>query len=163
MFAHNALRPLWPVILFTPWLLLGAAYLAEAVHRRGSKVVTAQADVRKRARHSRYLGVTVMMVALVSVASTHIAVADPAADVARSCAAASPEEARSLADVLYEQGDYQRAGACYDAAGDPLRAQRAFLKAVGPNSEVTAHGVSQDGNTAKALFTQVGQAFHRGR
>jgi hypothetical protein len=31
MFEHEGFRPLWPVIFFLPWLLLGAAYLVESV------------------------------------------------------------------------------------------------------------------------------------
>lgn len=35
MFLHPGFRPLWPVIFFLPWLLLGAAYLLQWVlHRR---------------------------------------------------------------------------------------------------------------------------------
>jgi hypothetical protein len=35
MFEYRGLRPLWPVIFFLPWLLVGVAYLLEAVlHRR---------------------------------------------------------------------------------------------------------------------------------
>jgi hypothetical protein len=35
MFPHPGFRPLWPVIFFLPWLLLGAAYiLLWALHRR---------------------------------------------------------------------------------------------------------------------------------
>jgi hypothetical protein len=35
MFATAGFRPLWPVIFFLPWLILGIAYLLESVrHRR---------------------------------------------------------------------------------------------------------------------------------
>jgi hypothetical protein len=88
-----------------------------------------------------------------------LALADPTSDGSHSCEAAQPQEAKALADALYEKGDYQHAGECYDAAGDPMRAQRAYLKAVGPNSEAAARGLKADTSTAKALFTQVQQAF----
>jgi hypothetical protein len=31
MFEHEGFRPLWPVIFFLPWLLVGAAYLLESM------------------------------------------------------------------------------------------------------------------------------------
>jgi hypothetical protein len=34
MLAHSAARPLWPVVFFVPWLLLGVSYLIEAVRHR---------------------------------------------------------------------------------------------------------------------------------
>src|SRR5262249_43831357 len=99
------------------------------------------------------------VVALAALAVAHHAFADPASGVARRCEAASPQEAQALADVLYEQGNYQRAGECYDAAGDSLRAQPAFLGAVRPNTEAAARGVREDSDSAKALFTRVQGAF----
>lgn len=38
MLAHAGLRPLWPVMLFAPWLILGVALLLRAVRKppRGS-------------------------------------------------------------------------------------------------------------------------------
>jgi len=37
MFATAGFRPLWPVILFVPWLILGIAYLVESVRHRRAK------------------------------------------------------------------------------------------------------------------------------
>lgn len=34
MLAHSVARPLWPVLFFLPWLLLGVTYLIEAVRHR---------------------------------------------------------------------------------------------------------------------------------
>jgi hypothetical protein len=34
MFLHAGPRPLWPIIVFLPWLLLGFAYLIESLLRR---------------------------------------------------------------------------------------------------------------------------------
>jgi hypothetical protein len=34
MFVHAAFRPLWPVLLFLPWLVVGIAYLVESVLQR---------------------------------------------------------------------------------------------------------------------------------
>jgi hypothetical protein len=34
MLAHAAARPLWPVVFFLPWLVLGITYLIEAVRHR---------------------------------------------------------------------------------------------------------------------------------
>jgi hypothetical protein len=98
-------------------------------------------------------------VAWAALAATRLAFADPAPDAAGSCAAANPQEAKVLADRLYENGEYQRAGECYDRAGDPMRAQRAFVRAAGPSAETAARGLKDEGHTAKALFAQVEQAF----
>jgi hypothetical protein len=94
-------------------------------------------------------------------AATRLVLADPAANPASPCESTSPQAAKSLADLLYERGEYQRAGACYQAAGDPSRAQQAFLKAVGPNSEATARAFKEQQDAAKSLATKLQQAFRR--
>jgi len=33
MFAHAGFKPLWPVIVFVPWIFLGLAYLLRAVRK----------------------------------------------------------------------------------------------------------------------------------
>lgn len=41
MLAHVGLRPLWPVMLFTPWLVFGLACLLQSMRRpRGSALQT---------------------------------------------------------------------------------------------------------------------------
>jgi len=92
-------------------------------------------------------------------AATRMVLADPVPDESRRCDAANPQEARSLADVLYERQEYQRAGMCYQAAGDLSRAQLAFVKAVGPNSQATARAFKEQQNAAKSLLNQVQHAF----
>lgn len=92
-------------------------------------------------------------------AAAQFAFADPAVEGPSACASASPQEARSLADRLYEQGDYQQAGACYQAAGDLAHANLAYLKAAGPTGEDTARDLKSQRDTAKALFSGVAQAF----
>lgn len=64
-----------------------------------------------------------------------------------------------MAGRLQGQGDYQRAGECYQAAGDLARANLAFLKAAGPRGEDTARTLKTEGDAAKALFASVGKAF----
>jgi hypothetical protein len=113
----------------------------------------------RRPLWSSYRG-TVLGLALL--AATRLALADQAHDGSRVCEAASPEQAKPLADVLYENGEYQRAGACYQAAGDRSRAQSAFLKAVGPNNEANARAFREQQDAAKSLFTKMQQAFRRG-
>ena len=110
-------------------------------------------DCRRRSGGTRILGWALL-------AATRLVLADPAHE-SRACEAASPktQEARSQADVLYERGEYQRAGECYQAAGDASRAQLAFLKAVGPNSDATARAFRQQQHAAKSLLTKVQQAF----
>jgi len=126
-------------------------------------------DRPQQMRSSRYevqrpkvaarLRTSIKVLAWASLAATRVVFADPSAGAAGDCAAASPQEARELADRLYESGEYQRAGECYDLAGDAMRAQRAFLRAAGPSAEAAARGLKDEGRTAKNLFAQVGQAF----
>jgi len=97
--------------------------------------------------------------ALACFAASQLVLADPAPDESRVCEAANPREAKLLADVLYEKREYQRAGECYEAAGDPSRAQLAFLKAAGPSGERAARAFREPGVKAKALATQVQHAF----
>ncbi|MGO9853394.1 MAG: hypothetical protein ACLPTM_17505 [Steroidobacteraceae bacterium] len=99
---------------------------------------------------------------LVGVAAAHVALADPAAEASRACEAASPQEARTLADKLLEKGEYQHAGACYQAAGDMAHANLAFLKAVGSQSEDTARALKAQRDAAKSLFATVEHAFRSG-
>lgn len=74
----------------------------------------------------------------------------------------SPEQARWLADALFEQGAYQRAGLCYEAAGDHALADKAFLKALAPRSSATTRQLSEQRDQAKALFRQLQQTFNPG-
>jgi len=101
----------------------------------------------------------VAVLAWACLAATRMVLADPALDDSRRCDAANPEEARSLAEVLYERQEYQRAGTCYQAAGDLSRAQLAFVKAVGPSSQATARAFKEQQNAAKSLLNQVQHAF----
>ena len=91
-------------------------------------------------------------------AATRLVLADPAPEVS-PCGVASRQEAKSLADKLYERQEYQRAGECYEAAGEPSRAQLAYLKAVRPNSEAVARGLKEQRDAAKALALRVAQPF----
>lgn len=160
MFAHAAFRPLWPVVFFLPWLFVGAAYILEALLRRRSRSAVAQRAIAAHfQRYSRHVGASLMTLGLVCLAATHVALADPAAAALGACDVAGPREARQLADQLYERGEYQHAAVCYELAGDPLRAQRAYLQAAGPSSEATARRVKEQGNTASAVFSQVQRAF----
>jgi len=61
--------------------------------------------------------------------------------------------------VLYEKREFQRAGECYEAAGDPSRAQLAFVKAAGPRGEKAARAFREQRVAARALATQVQRAF----
>jgi hypothetical protein len=84
---------------------------------------------------------------------------EPAPGDVSGCAAATPEQAKWLADELYRQGQYQRAGDCYQAAGDMADANEAFVKAVKAKSDATAKDAQRQGQTAKTLFSGVQQAF----
>jgi len=106
-------------------------------------------------------GESIRVWGLACLAATRLVMADSASERSRPCQVAGPQEAKSLADMLYEKREYQRAGECYEAAGDPSRAQLAFLKAVAPNSEATARRLKEQQGVAKLLEAQVQQAFHR--
>ena len=97
---------------------------------------------------------------LAGVAAAHVALADPAPQAQVICPVARPQEAQILADKLFEKGDYQQAGACYQAAGDMVHANLALLKAAGPRGEDSARALKAQGETAKSLFAKVGNAFH---
>src|SRR5262245_48213558 len=104
MFAHTGFRPLWPVIFFLPWFLLGAAYILQAIAQRRVQPAALRVSAGARAlRRSWRLRGSLAVVALAALAVAHHAFADPASEVARRCEAASPQEAQALADVLYEQ------------------------------------------------------------
>jgi len=98
---------------------------------------------------------------LICLLNMGLALADSPTAATSRCAVTSAQQAKSVADVLYEQGEYERAGECYEAAGEPSRAQLAYLKAAGPNSESAARGLRQERDAAKALITQVQRAFRR--
>ncbi len=108
-----------------------------------------------RRRGARGLSLTGLSLLLAGVP----ALADPAIEDHQGCPVVSIEEAHSLADRLYEQHSYRQAGACYLAAGDYDRANRAFLKAVGPASAVTARQLSGQGEQAKTMLHNLQLAF----
>jgi hypothetical protein len=99
--------------------------------------------------------------AMALVAGGELAFADPAATPSYSCAASTPEQAGPLAEKLFASGQYQRAGECYQAAGDMTHANLAFLKAAGPKGADTARDLKAQGDSAKALFANAAQAFKR--
>src|SRR5690242_7411945 len=71
------------------------------------------------------------------------------------CPVSAPEEARSRGDLLYEQGAYQRAGQCYQAAGEFDLANRAFLRALAPERAVTVHRLSGQRDQATTMLRNV--------
>ena len=54
MFATAGFRPLWPVIFFLPWLILGIAYLLESVRHRRARAARV---VHGKVMSLRYAGV----------------------------------------------------------------------------------------------------------
>lgn len=100
--------------------------------------------------------------ALACVIAARVAIADPASAAPPACEVASPQEASALADRLFETREYQHAGVCYQAAGDMVHANLAFLKAAAPESEDSARALRAQRDTAKALFTRVGNSFRSG-
>jgi len=106
----------------------------------------------------RWQTLRVVAVAL-SLTATRLALADAALEQRAPCPVSSQEQARGLAEVLFEQGDYQHSGACYQTAGEYALANRAFLRAVEPESTKTAQQLSAQGEQAKALVRKLQRAF----
>src|ERR1700757_49870 len=100
-------------------------------------------------RALRVIGLSLLLTA------TQLALADPAQQEHRGCPASGQEEAHWLGDVLFEQGAYQRAGECYQAAGELALANRAFFKAVGPESTATAQRLSDQRDQAKTMLQNI--------
>jgi hypothetical protein len=48
MFAHAGFRPLWPVVVFVPWIFLGLAYLLRAVRNTPISAVRGRAFALRR-------------------------------------------------------------------------------------------------------------------
>jgi hypothetical protein len=88
-----------------------------------------------------------------------LALADPVLEGHAACPVTTQQEARGLGDMLFEQGAYQSAGVCYQAAGEYALANRAFVKAVGPESAVTARQLSEQREQAKMMLRKVQLAF----
>jgi hypothetical protein len=168
--AHGGFRALWPAIFFLPWFSLGIAYLLEGLlHRRWRSLAL---PLKKRSAHtthdsdSRFIYANVGLLRIVGLGllltAAPLALADATPDERVGCPVASQEQSRSLGEVLFEQGDYQRAGECYQAAGEYALANRAFLKAVEPQSAATARQLSDQRDQAKAMLHKVQQAFRTG-
>ena len=159
MFVHSAPKALWPVIFFLPWFLLGSAYLGEWALARGARLI-GRASTGTRAR----LGFSAAQLRLIGLAlllvTTPLALADPLPAAQAPCAVATPEEARTLGDTLFEQGAYQSAGDCYQVAGELALANRAYVKAVEPRSAATARQLSDQSYQAKTMLRKVELAFH---
>ena len=77
----------------------------------------------------------------------------------QGCPAATREQALALGDQLRRNGVYQRAGKCYEAAGEYTLANQTFLAALEPEGKATAQQLSGQRDRADALLHQVQQAF----
>ena len=152
-FAQTGFGSLWPVIFFLPWVLLSGAYLFAWVHHR--RVLLRHSRVRGSRADAK--GLSIMGVSLL-LAAAPPGFTEPPLGEHQGCPV-STEDAHSLADRLFDQGSYQAAGECYLAAGDYDRANRAFVKAVGPASGAIARRASVQGNQAKAFLRKVRLAF----
>ena len=166
MLTHHGFRALWPVVFFLPWLLLGSAYLSGGVLHRLSPIRPASIRTRYRmaslAGSLRIVGLGLLIGLGLLLITASVALADPVPEARAPCPVTAQEEARRLGDSLFEQGAYQSAGECYQAAGEYELANRAFVKAVGPRSEVTASQLSEQRDQAKTMLRKVQLAFHSG-
>jgi hypothetical protein len=92
-------------------------------------------------------------------AAAPLALADAPIDAQAHCGVTTSQEAAWMAERLFEQGVYERAGHCYEAAGDFRHANVAFVKAVEAQSNAAESRLSAQRDQAKALFRQVEQSF----
>jgi hypothetical protein len=83
------------------------------------------------------------------------ALADSSSGATQPCANMSAEGARARGKQLFDQGAYQHAGECYQAAGDLALANQAFFKALKPESTATERRVAEQRDQAKALVRQL--------
>ena len=167
MFLYHGFRGLWPVIFFLPWLLLGSAYLSGWALRRLVPIRLPSIGARHRTafpavRSLRIAGVGLLVGLGLWLITVSVALADAGPEAHTPCPVTTQEEARRLGDSLFEQGAYQSAGECYQAAGELDLANRAFVKAVGPQSAVTASQLSEQRDQAKTMLRKLQLAFHSG-
>jgi len=101
--------------------------------------------------------------ALIVVAAAPVAIADSPSTAEQRCPATTIEEARWLAGQLREQGAFEWAGHCYEAAGEYEAANRAFLDAVQPQSAATARQLAEQRDQARTLLRKLQKAFRSGR
>jgi len=82
---------------------------------------------------------------------------------AERCTDVTPERARGLADKASRDGDYQRAGECYLAAGQDSLADQAFVRASAQQTKgETSKRLASNLGDLKASARQLKQAFqHR--
>jgi hypothetical protein len=173
MFAHAGIRALWPAVFFLPWFSLGIAYLGgslrhrrwrslslplktpstDSTFKRGSRFIN---SIRLDAGRLRVIGLAVLLTAV------SLALADPVPDAPQPCQVSTQERARTLGDELFEQGAYQRAGECYQAAKEYDLANRAFLRAVQAESVATARQLSDQRDQGRTMLRRVQQAFRPG-
>ena len=91
------------------------------------------------------------------------ALADMTPQAPASCPAATAEQARWLADVLYDQREFRRAAVCYETAGDPTHANAAFTQALARDGRDTQRRASEQADQAKALLHKVTHALQGDR
>jgi hypothetical protein len=108
-----------------------------------------------------------LLVALALLGAAGTAVADVqetvvVVGVAERCGDATPEHARGLADKASRDGDYQRAGECYLAAGQHSLADQAFVRASAQSKGETSRRLASNLSDFKSAARQMKQAFqHR--
>jgi hypothetical protein len=161
MFSHSGPKALWPVIFFLPWFVLGSVYLGDWALDRGARWIGrsstgAREGLGFSAARLRLIGLALLLM------TAPLALADPLPAAEAPCTVATPGEARTLGDTLFEQGAYQSAGDCYQAAGELALANRAYVKAVEPRSAATARQLSDQRDQAKTMLSKVELAFHPG-
>jgi hypothetical protein len=77
------------------------------------------------------------------------------------CNAASKERARELASEASREGAHQRAAECYLVAGDPVKADRSYAKALHLSTAQTSEKLTATVGDAKLQARRMREAFRR--
>jgi hypothetical protein len=77
------------------------------------------------------------------------------------CDGRSPDEARRLAHDAQRAGAHSRAAACFRVAGDPVRADRAQMRASADNGAASAQRFKDSMETARAQAKRLRGAFRK--
>jgi hypothetical protein len=111
----------------------------------------------------RALVVAVVFAAAISPARADIPAATLSSGTSVECAALSPDEARRLAIEASKDGAHRRAAECFRAAGDPVQADRAQIRASADSSAAAAEKVATTIKAAKLNAQRLRAAFRKDR
>jgi hypothetical protein len=130
---------------------------------RISRVYRYEQIIEKRLRVMRTLLVALALLGAAGTAAADVQDTVVVVGATEACGDATPERARWLADRASRDGDHQRAGECYLAAGQRSLADQSFVRAASVQSKTdTSRRLASNLSDFKASTRQLKQAFqHR--